>query len=354
MTHKAEGVGTQALDLMIQMIQGSWLARAIHVVVSLSIADLLRDGPKRSDELAEACGANAACLHRVMRALASQGIFQADECGRFSLTCVGAMLRTDVPGSLHGWASLMLGKVNQEAWSEVLHTVRTGCNAFSHRFGMDLWQYGAEHREYAKLFDAAMAGFTMTYIKNLLASYEFSSFKRIVDVGGGDGSLLIAILQENPEMRGIVFDLPHVIETARARIEDAGLSNRCIASGGDAFVEVPAGGDAYILSRVIHDWDDESTRKILANCRRPLPPGGRILIVERAMPEDLREISVSRSAVVSDILMTDLNMMVMTCGRERTATEYRDLCGDVGLDLIRIVQTQTAMNVMEVAQPPGQ
>ncbi|MGB8890231.1 MAG: methyltransferase [Candidatus Korobacteraceae bacterium] len=283
-----------------------------------------------------------------MRALAGEGIFAVDDLGRFSLTPASAILQTDVPGSLHDWALLMLGEVHQEAWTEVIHSVRTGQSAFPHRFGMDLWQYRSNHPGYAKLFDAAMASFTMTYIDNLLTNYSFSTFRRIIDVGGGDGSLLIAILQANREIQGIVYDLPDVAERARQRIDNVGLANRCQVSSGNAFVKVPKGGDAYILSRVLHDWDDDSACKILSSCRNVLPADGLILVIERALPDNLRQTVSTASSVLSDINMTDLNMMVMTSGRERTIAEYRELFRKVELELVRVVQTQTAMNVMEV------
>ena len=333
---------------MVALIEASWLTKAIHVVVSLRIPDLLRDGPQRSEELAAATGAHAKALHRVMRALAAEGIFAADEQKRFSLTPLGATLRTDVPGSLHDWALLMLGRVNQDAWSEVLHSVRTGESAFRHRYGTDLWQYRSEHREYAETFDAAMAGFTMTYIASVLGSYSFSAFRTIVDVGGGDGSLLIGILQRYPEMRGVVYDLPAVARQARERIERTALTERCLVVSGDAFVDVPRGGDGYVLSRVLHDWDDDRARQLLAGCREALPAHGRILVVERTMPENLSELASARDPAGSEISLTDLNMMVMTSGRERTVAEYDELFGAAGLDLVRIVATQTAMNVMEL------
>jgi hypothetical protein len=153
---------------MVRLVYGSWLSKAVHVIISLCIPDLLRDGPKQSAELAAATGTYAPFLHRIMRALVSEGIFDADDLERFSLTPVGTTLRSDIPGSLHNWALLMLGGVHQDAWSEVLHSVRTGQNAFQHRYGMDLWEYRRKYSDHSKLFDAAMAGFTETYIVNLL------------------------------------------------------------------------------------------------------------------------------------------------------------------------------------------
>jgi hypothetical protein len=282
-----------------------------------------------------------------MRALAAEGVLAMDDQQRFALTPLGATLRSDVPGSLHDWALLMLGPVNQDAWREVAHTVRTGQSAFRHRFAMDLWEYRSLHPEYAKVFDRAMAGFTRTYVEQLLRSYSFATFTTIIDVGGGDGTLLIRILESNPHIRGIVFDLPHVAARAAQRVRAAGLDMRCTASGGNAFEAVPPGGDAYVLSRVIHDWDDDGARALLLNCRKALAPGGRVLVIERAMPDGAHAGPSPQSPTLSDIHMTDLNMMVMTDGRERKLIEYQELFAEAGLSFVRIVRTQTAMNVME-------
>lgn len=343
-----ENPRNQPSEVMVSLIEASWLSRTIYVIASLGIPDLLRNGPKLNEELAAATRTDADTLGRIMRALTSEGIFHADDQERFSLTPLGATLRTDVPDSLHAWALLMLGEVNQNAWADVMHTVRTGQSAFLHRHAMDLWQYHTTHPEYANLFAAAMSNFTMTYIEDVLLSYSFDHCNQIIDVGGGDGSLLIAILQRKPEIRGVVYDLPLVADRARQRIAEAGLVNRCAATGGDALVEVPVGGDAYILSRVLHDWDDDSACKILINCRKALPVDGRLLVIERAMPDKLQDLSSNRDTILSDISMTDLNMMVMTTGRERTVAEYKELYRKAGLELTEVVPTQTAMNVMEV------
>jgi O-methyltransferase. len=340
-------------DLVVRLVEGAWLSKAIYVVVNLGIPDLLRDRARPIEELAAETGTHAASLHRILRALAGEGLFSFDDSGRLSLTPAGTVLRRDAPNSLHAWALLMLGNVHQSAWEDLMHSARTGESAFQHRFGADLWQYCAQHPEHARLFAAAMAGFTTTYIQGLLSSYSFAAFKRIVDVGGGDGGLLIGVLQANREMQGVVFDLPHVVARAKQRIDEAGLTDRCMASGGDAFVEVPQGGDAYILSRVIHDWDDDNARKILVSCRKALTAGGRILVIERTVPDSAKEAASIPGSVLSDIHLTDLNMMVMTSGRERTIREYQRLFAQAGLELIRVIPTHTAMNVMEVGARPG-
>lgn len=348
MAHDADRANTPPTESMIRMICGAWLSKAIHVVVVLGIPDLLRDGPKRSTDLAAATGTQAPFLHRVMRALAIEGIFATDDQDRFVLTSIGATLRSDAPGSLRDWALLMLGEVHQGAWGELLHSVRTGESAFPSRYGRDLWNYCGEHPAHAAMFDKAMAGFTETYIANVLMSFSFSGFRKIVDVGGGDGSLLIGILAVNPDARGVVFELPTAATRAEQRIVDAQLADRCSVMAGDAFIEVPSGGDAYILSRVLHDWDDDHSRRLLANCRRVLPAGGRLLVIERIIPVRPDEIAATRRTVLSDITLTDLNMMVMTSGRERTIAEYEGLFEQAGLRLVRVVPTRTAINVIEL------
>src|SRR5215213_2398216 len=252
----------QASNLVVRLVEGSWLAKAIHVVITLGVPDLLRNGSRPIEELAAETGTHPQSLYRIMRALAGEGLFNFDDSRCFSLTPAGTVLSSDGANSLHHWTLLMLGQVHQGAWEDLMHTARTGESAFKHRFGMALWQYCSEYSEHARLFAAAMAGFTTTYSRNLLNTYSFASFKKIVDVGGGDGSLLIGILQMNREIQGTVLDLPHVVSQAKENIDKTGLNDRCIAIGGDAFVEVPLGGDAYILSRVIHDWDDDNAAKI--------------------------------------------------------------------------------------------
>src|ERR1700737_2307429 len=197
MAHDAEGEDIQPTESMIRMICGAWLSKAISVVVTLGIPDLLRDGPRRSAELAAATRTNAPFLHRVMRALVIEGIFSTDDQDRFALTSIGWTLRSDAPGSLRDWTLLMLGEVHQGAWDGLLQSVRTGESAFLRRYGRDLWKYCSEHPVHAAMFDKAMAGFTETYIANVLASFSFSGFGKIVDVGGGEGSLPIGILAVN-------------------------------------------------------------------------------------------------------------------------------------------------------------
>jgi hypothetical protein len=281
-----------------------------------------------------------------MRALGSIGVLAEDEQHRFSLTALGNSLRSDVPDSLREWAILALGDEHFRAWGELMRSVRTGDIAFDHVFGTDVWTYRAAHAEHAAIFDQAMAQLVKSYDASLVAAYPFATVDKLVDVGGGDATLLIAILQANPAMHGVLFDLPHVAERARDRISRADLSHRCEVAAGDAFAAVPTGGDAYLLSRVIHDWDDEHAVAILDACRREISNDGRVLLVERLMPA---RVVVSPAAQSSSL--SDLTMLVMNGGRERTETEYRELLDCAGLVLARIAPIETGASVIEAQLP---
>ena len=330
---------------MLRMILSFRVSRSIYVAAKLGIADLLKDGPKSSEELAPLTDTHAPSLYRVMRALASVGVFGQDEQGRFTLTPIGATLQSDDPGSLRAWAILVLGEEDYQAWDDLMYTVRTGETAFDHVFGMGIFQYEAQHPEHAKIFDEAMANLIGVYNSAVLASYSFSSIEKLVDVGGGDGSLIIAILQTEPKMKGMLFDLPHVTEKAKQKITEAGLSGRCDIVAGDALVSVPNGGDAYILSRVVNSFDNERALAVLQNCRRAITQKSKLLLVERVLPD-----RVEHSFAAQGPVMSDLNMMVISGGRERTATEHRALLEAAGFTLTKVVPTQSEVSVIE-AEP---
>jgi len=328
---------------MIRLITSFWVLRAIYIAAKLGVADLLKDESKEIGELANATGSHGPSLYRVLRALASVGIFAEEEQGRFALTPLGATLRTDVPGSLRAWVNVQLGEEHYRAWGESMHSVQTGETTFDHVFGTGVWQYRALNPDHAKLFDEAMANLTGINNTAVLSSYPLSRFEKIVDVGGGDGGLLIEILEANPSVRGVLFDLPHVAEKAKKRITDAGLEGRCQVVAGDAFASVPDGADAYILSRVIHDWDDARSIAILRNCNRAIVETGRLLLVE----------GVVRSGNEPDISkFFDLNMMVLNGGRERTAAEYQALLEAAGFTLVTIIPTQSVMGVSVIECMP--
>jgi SAM-dependent methyltransferase len=323
---------------MLQMISGFWISRAIYIAAKLGIADHLRDEPRTFDELAAATGTHAPSLYRVLRALASVGIFTEDEKRRFALTPLADTLRTDVPDSLRAFATVELGEEHYPAWGELLHSVKTGEIAFDRAFSMPVWKFFEQNPENAKTFNDAMTGFTLAVNDAVLSSYDFSSIGKIVDVGGGHGSLIASILKANPQMRGVLFDAPPVIEGARRRIRDEGIAERCEAVAGDFFESVPRGGDSYIVKWIIHDWDDERSISILKNCHRAMAENGRLLLVEAVVPHGSQP-HFSK--------YMDLNMLVMTGGRERTEDEYRALLKASGFRLTRIIPTESPMSIIE-------
>lgn len=326
--------------MMLHMIKGFWVSRALYVAAKLGIPDLLRDEPKSSEDLAQATGTHAPSLYRVLRALDSVGVFAEDDRGRFALTPLGATLRTDVPGSLRYFAIEELGENHYPAWEKVLRSVETGAIAFDHVYGVSKWQYMAEHPDEAKIFDAAMSSFSSVVAAAVVAAYDFSSSATVVDIGGGDGTLLAAILKGNPPLRGVLADLPHVAEGAQRRLQAEGLADRCEVAAGSFFESAPT-GDTYVLKWIIHDWDDQRSAAILKNCRSAMAANGRILLVE-AVIQPGRATSFSK--------YMDLNMLVMTGGRERTEAEYRALLDSAGLRLTRIIPTHTEMSVIEAVQ----
>ncbi len=327
---------------MLRMISGFRVSRAIYIAAKLGIADLLKDGPKSSEELGQATGTHAPSLHRVLRVLANVGIFVGNDQRRFALTPLAATLQSDVPGSLRALAIAALGEESYQAWGDLLHSVRTGEIAFNHVFGMGQWEYQAQHPEHAKIFNESMANLIGVRNTAVLASYPFSTIDKLIDVGGGNGSFIVSVLHANPQMKGVLFDLPHVAEQARKRIADADLVERCEIIGGDFFTSVPVGGAAYILSQVIHDWDDDRAITILENCHRAMTDKGKLLLVEQVLP-DLAE--QSGTAQASTVI--DLQMMVTTGGCERTSNEYQALLRASGFEMTNIIPTRFEMSVME-------
>jgi O-methyltransferase domain/Dimerisation domain len=325
---------------MLQMIQGFWVSRAIYLAAKLGIPDLLKGGPQSSQDLALASGTHAPSLYRLLRALDSVGVFAEDSEGRFTLTALGATLRSDVPGSLRFFAIEELGENHYPAWEKVLHSVQTGAIAFDHVYGESKWRYMEQHPEEAMIFDRAMASFSEVVAAAVAAGYDFASSRTVVDLGGGDGSLLAGILRVHSHLRGVVADVPHVVERARRRLEADGLSQRCGTAAMDFFKGVPT-SDTYVLKWILHDWTDEQCATILKNCRNAMTADGRVLIIEAVLQP---------GAATSFGKFVDLNMLVMTGGRERTEAEYRTLLDAGGLKLARVVPTQTEMSIIEATR----
>ena len=322
---------------MLQIVQGYWASRAVYAAAKLGIPDLLKDGPKTCEDLARTTSTHAQSLYRVLRALDSIGVVREDREQSFALTPLGATLQTDAPGSLRFFAIEELGENHYPAWEKILHSVKSGATAFDHVYGASKWEYMMERPEEAGIFNAAMGSFSSVVAAAILEAYDFSASQTIVDIGGGDGSLLAAVLKANGSARGVLADLPHVAEKATLRFENEGLAGRCQVVPTDFFEQVPA-GDTYLLKWIIHDWDNDRSSAILRNCRRALAPNGKVLLIEAVLEP-------GHATAFSKFM--DLNMLVMTGGRERTAPEYRALLQSAGLTLTRVVPTHTVMSIIE-------
>ena len=325
---------------LFQMASGYWISQAIYVAARLGIADLLKDGPMSYLELAEATATHPASLRRLLRALAGLGVLATEQNYAFELTPIGASLRSTSLTSIRSMV-LALGEEHYHAWGELLRGIRSGEPAFNHVYGMDLFTYLGRTPTARMTFNEGMAEVTSLVSIALLASYDFSVFTKIVEVGGGYGSLIKAILMANPTVSGVLFDAPQIIDGAKAYISNGELNGRCKAIGGNFFDSVPPGGDAYILKNVIHDWDDSKSVAILRNCRQAMAENGRVLLVEMLLP-------LEGAASLQSLM--DLNMLVISTGRERTEPEYREILGAAGLRITRIVPTLSPYNLIEAVR----
>ncbi len=328
--------------VLFQLVTGHYLSRAIYVAAKLGIADLLNNGPQHYEEMAKTTATHAASLHRLLRMLASAGVFAEEGNGRFALTPIGAWLRSGIPGSRRAVALLFAGNMMHDSWSKLDYCVQTGKIAFDEAFGKNAFEYLAQHPEEAAIFNEAMTASSIQAAAAVGAAYDFSSFGTLADIGGGHGVLLATILKANPALRGILFEMPHVADGAKKQFEAAGLAARCEVVGGDFFESVPSGADAYLLKSVIHDWNDEKSVAILKNCHRAMSPSGKLLLVEAVLPA-----RVDTSPMSQIILGSDVNMMVNVGGRERTDAEFRALFDAAGFKLTRILATQALPSVLE-------
>jgi hypothetical protein len=320
------------------MSEGVVVSTALSLAAELGIADLLADGPRSSEELAQTTSTHPRSLHRVLRLLSSVGVFTEVKPGRFALTSLGECLRTGVPGSMRSWLRMVGLKVWFHTYGDALYSVRTGEPAFARTNGAELFDYLATHPEEGEIFNSAMSDFGQGVAAAVLQGYDFSEVDTVIDVGGGNGSFISAILRANPRMTGILFDLPHVAEGARKSIAEAGLANRCECAGGDFFKSIPAAGDAYVLRWIIHDWNHDRALTILRNCRQAMKRTARLLLVETVIPVGDEP---HPGKLVDFVMLTALG------GQERTATEYERLLDEAGFRLTRIVPTPSPMSVVE-------
>jgi O-methyltransferase domain/Dimerisation domain len=325
---------------LVHLVTGVWVSKLIYLAAKLGIADLLKDHPKDVEELARATETHAPSLHRILRALASVGVFKEVELGCFTLTPMANLLRSDVAGSLRAFTIMLDESWQWRPWEDILYSAKTGRPNFDRTFGLPLFDYLNQSLEAGKVFDNAMTSFSLQSAAAVTAAYDFSQIKSIVDVGGGNGVLLAEILKANPHLRGTLFDLPKVIERAKQQkhLETAELRGRYQYAAGNFFESCPKGADAYILSRIIHDWDDDQSAAILKNCRKAIAENGKLLLVEHVIP-------LGNDPDFGKLL--DIEMLVMVTGRERSKQEFEELYQATGFKLSRIIATQAPECVIE-------
>jgi hypothetical protein len=328
-----------AAQLVMQIGSGHLLASALQVVASLRIPDRLAGGARTAAELAADAGVREDGLYRVLRALASVGLFDEEAPRRFKLTLAGQMLRSDVPGSMHPMALWITSPFHFRVYADLMHSVRTGQPAAEKVTGVPVFEHFARDRELSEVFNDAMTAFSEVAIAAVLEAYDFSGIGLLVDVAGGHGAVLGTVLERYPAMRGILFDLDHVVAGAGPRLEARGVAGRCQTRHGDFFQSVPQGGDAYIMKHIIHDWDDERALVILRNIHRAMgDKSGRVILLESVIPP-------GNQAHFGKII--DLEMMVMPGGKERTEEEFRSLFSRAGFELTRVVPTESPLSVVE-------
>jgi hypothetical protein len=324
---------------LVQMAMSHWVSHIVYVAAKLGLADLLGHGPMSADDLAGPTATHAPSLYRLMRTLASLGMMSEDAGHRFALTPLGEALRADAPGCARATILTIASEWWMRGFGQLLYSVQTGRPGFEKHLGMPIFDWLAKNPEQASMFSETMVGFHGAEPAAVTAAYDFSGLKTIVDVGGATGHLLTTILTSHPGARGILYDLPHVVRDAPAVIGARGLTDRVMIEPGSFFDSVPAGGDAYLLSHIIHDWSEDQCLTILGNCRRAMKPTTtRLLIIEMVLPSD---------NTPHPGKMLDLMMLVGPGGRERTEQEYATLLAKAGLRLTRVVPTESAVSVVE-------
>jgi hypothetical protein len=328
------------LGRMTELIFGFISSQAIAVAAKLGIADLLQEEPKTAEELANATKAHAPSLNRLLRMLTGVGVFAEDVDRGFHQTRLSELLRSDHPRSARAYAMLWGSELHWRPWGELYAAVMSGRSAFEPVFGAPLFEYLAAHPGDAKVFNNGMSSISAMDASAVVEVYDFSRFERIVDVGGGHGWLLRAILTANSKLRGVLADQPSVVAGATA-LRNGSVADRCEITGVDFFTSVPEGADAYILKLIIHDWDDEAALGILRSCRRAVRRDGTLLIIDSVLkPSNQPDLGKFR----------DLNMLVVSGGRERTEAEFATLLGQADFSLTRVIPTSGMLSIIE-SQP---
>lgn len=337
-TSHAKAKAQQLQTQLFQMATAHWGSRLLFVAAKMGIADLLVKGPKTADELAGSTQSHALSLYRLMRTLAGLGLFTEDDAHRFSLTPLGSALRSGTPG--RAIVLTLAGELYTKSVDQLHYSVQTGKTAFEKVFGAPLFAWLANHAPEASMFSETMVGIHGGETAAIAAAYDFSQFEMIVDVGGATGDLLAAILDRHTKPRGVLFDLPHVVRDAPSLIRGYGLSDRISTKSGNFFESIPAGGDAYLLSYVIHDWNETQCIAILDNCRRAIGSTGRLLIIETVLPS---------GNIPHPGKMLDIVMLAITGGQVRTEPEYRVLLDKAGFRLEQVVPTESAVSIVEAS-----
>lgn len=325
---------------LAELVNGYRVTQALYAATALGIPDLLADASRTPEDLATAAHADADALRRLLRALAAVGVVAEVVGDRFSLTPLGEPLRTEAPDSIAGLLAFLGRPHHWETWGHLLDSVESGENAFKRLHGVDVWTYRAERAKEAAIFDAAMVAQTRRTNAAVLEAYDFDGFRTLVDVGGGLGTFLAAILQSHPLLNGVVFDQPHVLDGADDLLRKVGVADRCQIVGGSFFDAVPTGGDGYLLKSILHDWLDDDAADILRTCRRAMGADATLLVVERVLgpPNEGLETKLS-----------DLNMLVMAGGRERSREEFAALFEAGGFTLQGETPTASGFSVLAAA-----
>jgi hypothetical protein len=326
-----------AAAAVLQLISGLHVAGVVACLAQLGIPDLVEAGPKSAEELAKQIGVQPQPLYRLMRAAASVGIMEEGSDGKFSETPMSAVLRSNGSPSLRGYAIMSGREWHGLGWSRLEHCVRTGERALDEIHGMPLWEYFEKHPEEAKIFNDAMTGLSMIDGPAVAEAYSFDGIGLIVDVGGGHGALLATILAGTPKLKGILYDMPHVVAGAKDGPLKQ-LMGRCTLAGGDMFSSVPSGADAYIMKHIIHDWPDEACIKILKACRKGVNPGGKLLVVDCVIQPG-NDFSASK--------FLDLQMLIFPGGCERSEKQFRELFAEAGWKLSRVIPTSALDSIVE-------
>jgi SAM-dependent methyltransferase len=338
----------QAIAPLLKAAFGAQTAQILYVAAKLAMADHLQDGRRTATELARTLGVDAAALQRVLRGLVSLGACDEIDGGQFGLTALGQYLRTDHPDSLQSRV-ILNGEVHAALWADLLATVRTGESASQRVFGMPFFDHLSRNHAVGSLFDRAMtsAGWVRYRFRPAVDAYDFGQFKMIVDVGGGNGTLMVELLKKYPRPIGTVFDLPRLADTVRQTIEAAGLTARCRFRGGNAFEATPPGADAYLLSNFVINWGDEEAVKPLRNCRKVIAEGGKLLLVEWIVPtgDEPKEGFRYWDTVTMDLVM--LAAFGSRSGHVRTRSEFQALLAAAGFSLKAVIPTRASVWVIE-------